>query len=995
MLIASEPGAHTSVAGSLASLGGEVRYRDDELAYIRVQVPVAAAEKAARLDGIAAVNLDQVIPLENPRPEAAENPAAVPAPGPGTPAVNPYLPSKDIGGPQFMQANPTYDGRGVVIGILDTGIDLLTPELQTAKLRNGANTRKIVDWVTYTDPLGDGDPTWINMATEVTVAGGTFTVDGVTYTAPGRGEGPYRFGIFREADLGEASEFEADVNRDGATDGAFAVLWNTRGNRVWVDVNQDHSFADEKAMTDYKEEQDIGIFGTDDPSTDVRESVPFVIQTDRKNMYVNIGIVSGSHGTHVAGIAAGKGFFGGAFNGVAPEARIVSVRVCLFVSGCTGHALIEGMIYAAKTAKVDVINLSIGGLPALNDGDDTRAVLYNRLIDKYKAQMFISAGNSGPGINTVGDPSVAQKAMSVGAYVTKDTWHSNYGAAATRAEGLFVFSSRGPAENGGFKPNIVAPGAAISSVPAWQPGQPVGGTYSLPPGYGMYNGTSMAAPQATGGAALLLSAARQTGMQIKPDQLRQAIMSTTRFVPGVAAHEQGTGLFQVGEAWTLLKRRHNDSDTTISSAAPVNTVISGYLATPNSGPGIYEREGWSPGQSGARTITFTRTDGERRPVTYNLSWLGNDGTFSGPPSVTLPLNTPASISVNVAPAAAGVHSAILRLDDPSEPGVEYQVMNTVVAAQQMTLANNFTATSTGSADRPDMATFFFNVPANTPAFKADLQAAGSARLRLIRFHPYGIPIEAPGYQTGGVQSRTVTNPAPGVWEVTVDNSRASAVSQASFTIAGSLLGVDVTPAAWTQSGVHVGDTLTNSFSFTNRFGPFTGAAAGTALGSALKARPNIASGGAQQVYDVNVPAGSNRISAQIGNASDTSADLDLFLFDCTSGSCVMASSSTSGSSEEFVAAENPAAGLWKVLVDPYSVPAGATDYDYLDVIANPVYGSVSVSDTPAPHANGATWTASATATVSAEAGAGRFLRGFVQVRSGSTVLGGAEVSLTN
>ena len=34
--------------------------------------------------------------------------------------------------------------------------------------------------------------------------------------------------------------------------------------------------------------------------------------------------------------------------------------------------------------------------------------------------MFISAGNSGPGINTIGDPSVASKVMSVGAYVSRE-----------------------------------------------------------------------------------------------------------------------------------------------------------------------------------------------------------------------------------------------------------------------------------------------------------------------------------------------------------------------------------------------------------------------------------------------------------------------------------------------------------------------------------------------------------------------------------------------
>jgi hypothetical protein len=108
--------------------------------------------------------------------------------------------------------------------------------------------------------------------------------------------------------------------------------------------------------------------------------------------------------------------------------------------------------------------------------------------------MFISAGNSGSGMNTVGDPSVATKVMSVGSYITKDTWQKNYGSDSEFVDNLHGFSSRGPREDGGFKPNNVAPGSAISTTPLWQAGGPVGGTYALPPGYSMFNGTSMASP---------------------------------------------------------------------------------------------------------------------------------------------------------------------------------------------------------------------------------------------------------------------------------------------------------------------------------------------------------------------------------------------------------------------------------------------------------------------------------------------------------------------
>ena len=92
-------------------------------------------------------------------------------------------------------------------------------------------------------------------------------------------------------------------------------------------------------MTTYKVNHDIGYFGHDNPATAVRESVPFTVQpmTDPDPVtgffFVNVGIVAGAHGSHVAGITAGNRLFGGQMSGAAPGAKIVSVRVCLFTGG--------------------------------------------------------------------------------------------------------------------------------------------------------------------------------------------------------------------------------------------------------------------------------------------------------------------------------------------------------------------------------------------------------------------------------------------------------------------------------------------------------------------------------------------------------------------------------------------------------------------------------------------------------------------------------------
>ena len=56
---------------------------------------------------------------------------------------------------------------------------------------------------------------------------------------------------------------------------------------------------------------------------------------------------------------------------------------------------------------------------------------------------------------------------------------------------------------------------------------------------------------------------------------------------------------------------------------------------------------------------------------------------------------------------------------------------------------------------------------------------------------------------------------------------------------------------------------------------------------------------------------------------------------------------------------NPSAGLWKIIVDASSVPSGTTSYEYLDVVFNPSYGTVSVADLPQERAEGTRWMAKA------------------------------------
>ena len=145
--------------------------------------------------------------------------------------------------------------------------------------------------------------------------------------------------------------YGGDLNRDGDTNDAVAVLWDQAAGTVRVDRNMNQDFTDDTPMKDYRSSGQVGSLGTDNPATPIRESVPFTVQVDPVAKAVNLGIVTDSHGTHVAGITAANGLYGGGSDGQAPDAKLVSVQVCVIGGGCTAHALVEGMIYAVETPR--------------------------------------------------------------------------------------------------------------------------------------------------------------------------------------------------------------------------------------------------------------------------------------------------------------------------------------------------------------------------------------------------------------------------------------------------------------------------------------------------------------------------------------------------------------------------------------------------------------------------------------------------------------------
>ncbi|MEU6228098.1 S8 family serine peptidase [Streptomyces sp. NPDC047042] len=1020
MMIATAPGQTEQVAAQLDAVqGGLVGRAFDKVGYVRATVPTAKADSAiaaaAKLSSVHGIDLRQDIPLDDPTPAAdtASAPQAsattktYAAPDKNTPAKNPYNPSFETGAVDFVKKNPKADGRGITIGILDSGVDLAHPALQ----KTTTGERKIVDWVTSTDPVSDGDGSWLRQTRAV--AGPAFAITTASqgtenFTAP---VGDYKFSYFAESATAGGDQL-GDVNRDGDKTDVWGVLYDAAAGTVTVDVNDNHDFTDDTPMKPYKDGYQIGYFGTDNPATDVAERIPFVVEIRKdvvynaagaKADYANIGMISSEHGTHVAGITAANSLFGGKMNGAAPGAKIVSSRACIFGPGCTNVALTEGMIDLVVNRGVDIVNMSIGGLPALNDGNNARSELYTRLIDTYGVQLVISAGNSGPGANTIGDPGLADKVISVGASISKETWASNYGSIVTKKYAMMPFSSRGPREDGGFTPTITAPGAAINTTQTWLPGSPVAQAgYTLPAGYSMLQGTSMASPQAAGASALLLSAAKQRHIDLTPTILRTALTTHADHIEGTQAYEEGAGLINIVDAWRAISSaKVEDAAHDYTVKAPVDTAIDFALKTPGFGTGLYDREGGlKAGVEKSYDITVTRTSGPAKAVRHDLHFKNNAGStfeIAGSEHVKLELNKPVTIKVTAESDTAGIKSAILELDDPRTDGVDKQILTTVVISKPV----KYTFAASGSVQRNSTQSYFLTVPEGAKTLEVAISGlAATSQTRFISIHPYGVPVEDTGTpycysnypNTNGCAPdvRSYPNPQAGVWEVEVESRRTSPLLDNPYKLNATVLGATFDPDVVTVPEAKVGTPIAASWKVTNNLAPVDGKLAGGPLGSSLTARPTIATN-ETHTTTVEVPAGAASLDVAIGNVSDTAADLDLVVYDAAGNQVGI---SADGDSEEAVSIASPAAGTYTVEVIGYAVPAGTTAYDYQDVFYSSALGSIQVAGTPVKLGTGASATVSGNIVASAPAPAGREFFGQVSLVNGhGTVAGIGSVKI--
>ncbi|KAI7907246.1 uncharacterized protein BX663DRAFT_495304 [Cokeromyces recurvatus] len=496
--------------------------------------------------------------------------------------VHGLMPKQDTQAANFIKKFPNYDGRGTVIAILDTGVDPGAAGMQITT----DGKPKIIDIV---DCTGGGDVETTKIV-KPTIENGNKIIEGLSgrKLILGDWENPsdeYRVGLKRayelfpsdlknrikaerrenfikkqsqllceaqaklaeflkdnsqpneaeKADLKARIEMLKDMNTNYEDPGILLDYW-----RAVIDVNESGDLRDQPCLTDYRKELKYHTFGKAD-------LLNFSVNIYDNGNILSIVTLSGSHGTHVAGITAGNFPEEPELNGVAPGAQLISLRIGDSRLGSmeTGPGLTRAAAHLAMH-KVDLANMSYGESSSLPNSGHFIKLLAEEAVGKSGCIFVTSAGNDGPCFSSIGAPAgMDERFITVGAYVKHAQMQAEYALLESVAERPYTWSSRGPTTDGYHGIDVYAPGSAITSVPVYVLNK-----------LDLKNGTSMSSPNACGCVALLVSALKAEKQNYTPFRLKNAIVQTSKSVDDPL----NVGFIQVEKAWEYLESYKDDDN---------------------------------------------------------------------------------------------------------------------------------------------------------------------------------------------------------------------------------------------------------------------------------------------------------------------------------------------------------------------------------------------------------------------------------------------------
>lgn len=620
-----------------------------------------------------------------------------------------WMPLASTGVEKFLGKRPTHDGRGVIIGILDTGIDPGIPGLG----KTSTDEPKILD-------LRDFSREGAVALKRVTPVGDSVEIGGRKLGGFGRvtamsTAGPYYGGVLPEISLGLLPA--SDLNGNGSDSDTLPVVV-TRATDGWVlltDTDGDRSLAGERPVHDYLVARET--FGWAPRGRAPRLNLAVNLATVAGEPRLDLVFDTGGHGSHVAGIAAGYDLYGvTGFHGVAPGAQLLGLKIANSAQGdvTTTGSMLEAIDYAIRFAAARrvplVLNLSFG---VGNEIEGTARIdwIVDSVLAAHPELVFtIAAGNDGPGLSTVGFPGSARRSISVGAtlpasFLPADAMRSG------RDDQLAFFSSRGGEL---AKPDVITPGVAYSTVPRWSTGKEIA------------QGTSMAAPYAAGLAALLVSGMAQEKRPIQALSIKQALMVTARPLLGGSFVDEGTGVPDIEQAHMWLRGSRAVPEVGVRAVAGEGWTTAA----------IRERRGGSSGWVQRFELIRPAT---ARPASYTLR---SDSPWAAAPARVTLSGPKASVEVRYdwsGLKSPGAYTATVSgWGSDSLAGPVFRLVGTVIAPD--TIASGRRELRSGARVAPGMQlrTFFRADSARPVELRVSSSSPGQKGLVFLH-EPHGMP----------------------------------------------------------------------------------------------------------------------------------------------------------------------------------------------------------------------------------------------------------------